>query len=247
MTENGGGYVVKMPQPAQMNKAARWLGKASFGEASDMDVIVKDALDAGKIEVLWSYVQFDADALPVATRVAQVTSYGQHQGDPDRVTYGERFDTPTWRACRPGRRPTVFPTAEAAEATVEEHLAAAEHFNIPLGNLKMSQVVPVEEFEASLLEDPSDRIAQRVTQVELAVAKRKAENAAAEAAAIEAALKESKPAPSTGDWHGAGVPNVQKRVTADGATWYRGRVRGESSPTYATAAEATAWVEERRA
>lgn len=48
-----------MPQPAQLTKAMRRLGSASFDENADVDELVKEALDAGKIQVAWSFVQFN--------------------------------------------------------------------------------------------------------------------------------------------------------------------------------------------
>lgn len=151
------GYVVRMPQPAQLSKAMRRLGNAAFDEHADLDELVKAAIDAGKINVAWSYVEFDADPLPVPTRVPSLVAYGLSYTDPDRVlTHRDRYDNPTWRACRTGRRPTVFPDRATAEATVAEHLATAEHFSIVTGNLSFAQVVDVEVFEASLSKDPTD-------------------------------------------------------------------------------------------
>lgn len=156
------------------------------------------------------------------------------------LTHRDRFDTPTWKPCRKGRRPTVFPTREAAEEAVAEHLATAEHFGIVTGNLSFAQVVDVEEFEASLRKDPTDRVAQRVQQVELAVAKRKAEESAAEAAALEAELSASKPV-SRGDWHAPDEQQVQQRVRADGSKVFRARVAGRISPSFDTIEQAVAW------
>jgi len=242
MSDSNGGVVVRMPQNAQLSKQMRHLGAAVYSENADADQLVKEALDAGKLQVEWSYVQFDDDPIPVPTRVPQLVSYGQFQGDPDRVlSHRDRFDAPTWKPCRTGRRPTVFPDRATAEETVAEHLATAEHFNIVPGNLRMAQIVPVEEYEASVRRDPSDRIARRVTEVELEVARRKADAAAADAAAIEAGLIASKPAPSSSDWTGTHEPRVQSRQRADGSVVYRRRSGGKVSPSFDNIEAARRW------
>ena len=105
----------------------------------------------------------------------------------------------------------------------------------------MAQIVPLEEFEASVRRDPSDRISRRITEVELAVARRKAEAAAADAAALETGLVASKPQPSSSDWSGTHEPGVQSRRKADGTTVFRGRSAGKVSPSFDTIDAARRW------
>jgi hypothetical protein len=224
-----------------MREAMAALGKSRFDDMSDNDALAQKALEDGRLKAEWSYVAFDEDSLPTPRKVPALVLYGENLRDKARVlTYKDKYDHPTWRAVRKGRRPTVFASRELAIETVEEHLATAEHFGIVTGNLKHFQVVPLSDWEAAVQNDPGDKIARRQTSIALALSKREEEAAAEKTAAIEAELSASKPV-STGDWHAAAERQIQQRVRSDGTTVYRARVAGEHSPSFESLEDAIAW------
>jgi hypothetical protein len=236
---NSGGYVVRIPQPGFMHEAMAALGKSRFDDMSDNDELAKKALEDGRLQAEWTYVSFDESSLPTPTKVPGVVAYGQSARDKDRtLTYKDKYDHPTWRTVRKGRRPTIFASREAAAEIVAEHLETAKEFGIVPGNLRYAAIVPAAEWESAAQNDPSDRVARRKASIELARAKRRAEDAAADAAAIEAGLRASKPAPSSSDWHKHPEPQIQQRIRSDGSTVFRARVAGRVSPTFETVAEA---------
>jgi hypothetical protein len=170
------------------------------------------------------------------------------------------YATPTWRPCKFGRtkggktipaeRPTMFRTQAEAQATLERFHRLGTAAGVPLGNyLAYGVVAPLSEWESTAGQPSAYRERQQVqAEVELEQLEVKAlEAAEALERAREQVAANKRRTTVSGDWAGYGVSNVQKRVTADGVEWYRGRVSGKTSQTFETEAEATAWVEAQKA
>ena len=243
--QNSGGYVVRMPRPRQLNRAAAVFGAARFSELEDADSLVARAIEDGRLQLEWDYVVFDDDPMPQARQIPGLVVYGQSSREKDRtLSTKDVYDHATWRGVRTGRRPTFFESREAAEETVQERIALAEALGVVIGQLKFAQVVEAAEWEASTRIDPKDTIAQHKARAEYAVAKRGREQAAAAERAAEDKIRAATQVPpaAASDWHKhPAEAQIQTRTRSDDSVAFRARVAGKVSPTFDSVEQAITW------
>jgi hypothetical protein len=257
--KQNGGFAVRVPKRHQ-GIPAGVAPLASSREPTSLDAIERAAIQAVRDDPWrrWEWVGFGPTPLPTSN-ISRPTSIDAQRGP--TATVEQPVYLPSWRPCRPERvkgdgrvlppeRPTTFRTEAEAQATLDRYHRLGAEAGVPLsGHLSYGVVAPIEEWEATAGQPTADREREQIqAEVEVATLEAKAlEGAEALERARERAAANKQRTTVSGDWAGFGVPNVQKRVTADGVEWFRGRVSGKTSETFATEAEATAWVEQQKA